>query len=75
MQTQHLNDNCYNTIHQLTKTLEFLARADTYVQDANNAGDDKAKQVWNTIKEDRQKHADMLKGLVTSDLDDQAHLC
>lgn len=65
MQTQRLSDDCYNTIHQLTKTLEFLAHADTYVQDANNAGDDKAKQVWNTIKEDRQKHADMLKELVT----------
>lgn len=68
MQMQCLNNNCYNTVHQLTKTLEFLSHADTYIQDANKAGDEKAMQVWSTIRDDRKKHADMLKDLVVSEV-------
>jgi hypothetical protein len=48
--------------------LEFLSHADRYVQDAKKAGDSEAEKVWNSIKADRQKHADMLKGIVVSDV-------
>jgi hypothetical protein len=68
MEKQCLDNNCYNTVHQLTKTLEFLSHADTYIQDASNTGNKKSQEVWNTIKEDRQKHADMLKNLVISEV-------
>lgn len=63
----YLNNNCYNTIHQLGKTL-FLSRIDQYIQDAKSVNDSEAEKVWNTIKTDREKHAEMLKGLVVADI-------
>ncbi len=68
MTEQCLNNNCYNSVHQITKTLEFLSRADRYIEDAKNAGDSESEKVWNTIKNDRQKHAEMLKRLVVTDI-------
>ena len=66
-----LNDNCYNTIHQLTKTLKFLSQADQYVADAKKAGDHDAEKTWQTIKSDRQKHANMLKELTLKEMKNQ----
>lgn len=63
-----LNDNCYNVVHQLSKTLGFLSRVDQYIQDANKAGDSDSKKVWDTIKSDRQKHVDMLRELVVKEI-------
>jgi len=63
-----LNDNCYNLIHQLSKTLGFLSRADQYVSDAKSAGNKDAESVWNTIKSDRQKHAELLRNLIISEI-------
>jgi len=63
-----LDDNCYNTIHQLTKTLEFLSRADKYVEDAKKAGDSDGENTWQTIKSDRQKHANMLRELALKEM-------
>lgn len=63
-----LNNNCYNSVHQLTKTLEFLSHADKYIEDAKKSGDSEAEGVWNTIKTDREKHAELLKGLVISEV-------
>jgi len=61
-----LNDNSYNSVHQITKTLEFLSHADRYIEDAKKSGDAEAVKVWNTIKTDREKHAEMLKGLIAA---------
>lgn len=63
-----LNNNCYNIVHQLSKTLEFLARVDQYANDANKAGDKESENVWNTIKTDRQKHAELLRNLVINEI-------
>lgn len=63
-----LTDNCYNSVHQITKTLEFLSHADRYIEDANKVGDAEAVKVWNTIKTDREKHAEMLKRLIAADV-------
>lgn len=68
MQKQCLDDRCYDTINQLSRTLNFLARADHYIEDANRAGDGEAEKVWRTIKADREKHADMLKELVKNEV-------
>ena len=51
-----LNDNCYNSVHQITKTLEFLSHADRYIEDAKKAGDSESEKVWNTIKDDTDKN-------------------
>lgn len=66
--TMYLNNNCYNTIHQLTKTLGFLSRVDAYIEDARKAGDSEAEKVWETIKTDRENHAELLKELVTKEV-------
>jgi hypothetical protein len=55
-------------VHQITKTLEFLSHADKYIEDAKKIGDAEAVKVWNTIKTDREKHAEMLKGLIAADV-------
>ena len=56
------------SVHQLTKTLEFLSHVDKYVQDAKDANDSESEKVWNTIKIDREKHAEMLKSLVANEV-------
>ena len=68
MQEQCLNNNCYNVIHQLTKTLGFLSRVDAYIEDARKAGNGEDEKVWETIKSDREKHADLLRGIVASEV-------
>ncbi|MEX0656384.1 MAG: hypothetical protein WD154_02420 [Nitrosopumilaceae archaeon] len=68
MQKLCLNNNCYNVIHQLTKTLGFLSHVDTYIEDARKTGNDEAEKVWQTIKTDRERHADLLRGIVASEV-------
>lgn len=63
-----LNNNCYNIIHQLSKTLRFLSRVDQYVEDAKSAGDKGSESVWNTIKTDRAKHAELLRNLIINEI-------
>ncbi len=63
-----LNDNCYNVVHQLSKTLGFLSRVDQYINDAQKIGDKESEQVWNTIRADRQKHAELLRNLVINEI-------
>ncbi|HXG13692.1 MAG TPA: hypothetical protein VNK25_01005 [Candidatus Nitrosotenuis sp.] len=63
-----LNNNCYNVIHQLSKTLGFLSRVDQYIVDAQKVGDKESEKVWNTIKSDRQKHAELLRNLVVNEI-------
>ena len=63
-----LNDNCYNVVQQLSKTMRFLSHVDQYVKDANKAGDKESEKIWNTIKADRQKHAELLKNLIINEI-------
>jgi hypothetical protein len=35
-----------------------------YIENAKKAGDSESEKVWNTIKDERQKHTEMLKGLI-----------
>lgn len=63
-----LNNNCYNVVHQLSKTLGFLSRVDQYIADAQKVGDKESEQVWNTIRADRQKHAELLRNLVINEI-------
>lgn len=63
-----LNNNCYNIVHQLTKTLGFLSRVEQYIEDSKKAGDNESEKVWNTIKADRRKHAELLKNLVKNEI-------
>ncbi len=65
---KHLADNPYNAVHQLTKTLEFLNRVNMYIDDAQKANNDKFVEIWKIIKADRQKHADLLKEFLSTEV-------
>jgi hypothetical protein len=68
MSEKTLADNPYNAVHQLTKTLEFLNRVNMYIDDAAKANNDAYVKIWETIKADRQKHADLLKGFLSTEM-------
>ena len=68
MSEKPLADNPYNAVHQLTKTLEFLNRVNLYIDDAQKANNEAFVKIWETIKADRQKHADLLKGFLATEV-------
>ena len=68
MAEKPLADNPYNAVHQLTKTLEFLNRVNLYIDDAQKANNEAFVKIWETIKADRQKHADLLKGFLATEV-------
>ncbi len=68
MSEKPLGDNPYNAVHQLTKTLEFLNRVNTYIEDAQKANDTKFVEIWSIIKVDRQKHANLLKEFIFTEM-------
>ncbi len=70
MSEKTLGDNPYNAVHQLTKTLEFLNRVNIYIEDAQKANNAKFEEIWNIIKEDRQKHAKLLKDFLLTEMKD-----
>jgi len=62
-----LDDNPYNAVHQLTKTLEFLNRVNIYIEDAQKANNEKFVKIWEVIQTDRKKHADMLREFISTE--------
>ncbi len=68
MSEKVLADNPYNAVHQLTKTLEFLNRVNVYIEDAQKSNDTKFEEIWKIIKADRQKHADLLKEVLRTEM-------
>jgi len=67
MAEKSLADNPYNAVHQLTKTLEFLNRVNTYIEDAQKTNNDKFVKIWEVIQADRKKHAEMLKEFISTE--------
>ncbi len=67
MAERPLADNPYNAVHQLTKTLEFLNRVNMYIEDAQKANNEKFVKIWEVIKTDRQKHANLLKEFISTE--------
>jgi len=63
-----LADNSYNAIHVLHKTIEFLNLVNKYIEDAQKANDTKFEEIWNVIKLDRQKHANLLKEFLLTEM-------
>ncbi len=68
MAEKSLGDNPYNAVHQLTKTLEFLNRVNLYIEDAQKTNNEAFVKIWETIKADRQKHADLLKEFLSTEM-------
>ena len=68
MPEKTLDDNPYNMVHQLTKTLEFLSRVDKYIEDATKVNNAKIEEMWKLIKADREKHANLLKEFLVTEM-------
>ena len=57
-----LEDSTYNVITQLEKKADFLySAAEQYVHDAEKDNKPELVKLWNSIKEDEQKHLEMLR--------------
>lgn len=64
MDKKILNNCNYNCIKQLSKQLELLWKLDTYIKDARECKHKDCQKVFEEIKKDMQKHAEILKELV-----------
>ena len=61
-ETTKLENTTYNIIAALGRDADFLYDTiDTYIQDAQNANRSDLVDIWNQIKQDRQRHLQMLR--------------
>jgi rubrerythrin len=61
-QTTKLENSTFNILIALGKEAQFLySTIDTYVSDAQKDNNSELENTWNTIKEDRKRHMDMLR--------------
>jgi hypothetical protein len=68
MQEPCIDNNCYNLTKQLSKTLEFLNHSLEYVRDAYESKNKDLEKIWQTIIDDREKHAQMLRNQLVHEL-------
>jgi rubrerythrin len=62
-ETTGLENTTFNILIALGKEAQFLySTIDTYRSDAEKANRSDLVNMWNTIKEDRQRHMQMLRG-------------
>ena len=62
-ETTGLENSTFNILIALGKEAQFLySTIDTYRSDAEKANRSDLVNMWNTIKEDRQRHMQMLRG-------------
>lgn len=60
-----LSDCQYNIVKQLEKELQFLWCVDGYIKDAEREGNAKCAKAFKQIKADEEKHARILKELLS----------
>jgi rubrerythrin len=61
-QTTKLENSTFNILIALGKEAQFLySTIDTYISDAQKDNNSDLQNTWNTIKEDRKRHMDMLR--------------
>ena len=62
MGAQKIVNSTYNIMVALGTEADFLhSTVDTYINDAKNENNSKLVEVWNTIKQDKERHLQMLK--------------
>ena len=62
MVTPKILNSTYNILVALGTEANFLHETvDTYINDAKNENNSKLVEIWNTIKQDKEKHLQMLK--------------
>jgi rubrerythrin len=61
-ETTKLENTTYNILAALGRDADFLYDTiDTYIQDAQTANRSDLVNIWNQIKQDRQRHLQMLR--------------
>jgi hypothetical protein len=61
-ETTGLENNTFDILIALGKEAQFLySTIDTYINDAQKANRSDLVNIWNTIKQDRQRHMQMLR--------------
>ena len=61
-ETTRLENSTYNILMALGKEAQFLySTIDTYIQDARKDNNSDLEKMWNTIKQERQRHLGMLR--------------
>jgi rubrerythrin len=61
--TTKLENTTFNILIALGKEAQFLySTIDTYTSDAQKSNRSDLVDMWNTIKQDRQRHLEMLRG-------------
>jgi rubrerythrin len=61
-QTTKLENSTFNILIALGKEAQFMySTIDTYISDAQKDSNSELENTWNTIKEDRKRHMDMLR--------------
>lgn len=56
-----LNNCNYNCMQQLARKLSLLWRIEQYVKDAEECGHPACAEVWIKIKDDEERHVEMLR--------------
>jgi hypothetical protein len=61
-QNTKLDNSTYNVMAALGQEADFLhSTVDQYIEDAQNDNKTELVKIWNDIKQDKQRHLDMLK--------------
>jgi rubrerythrin len=71
-ETTKLENSTYNILIALGKDADFLYDTiDTYISDAQKDNNSELETTWNTIKEDRKRHMDMLRSALEREAKEQ----
>ena len=71
-ETTKLENSTYNVLIALGKDADFLYDTiDTYISDAQKDNNSELEKTWNTIKEDRKRHMDMLRSALEREAKEQ----
>jgi rubrerythrin len=70
--TTKLENSTYNILIALGKDADFLYDTiDTYISDAQKDNNSELEKTWNTIKDDRKRHMDMLRSALEREAKEQ----
>jgi hypothetical protein len=71
-ETTQLENTTYNILAALGRDADFLYDTiSTYIKDAQNANRSDLVEMWNTIKQDRQRHLQMLRQALEKEAKEQ----
>lgn len=67
-----LKNSTYNVLSTLGREADFLySTVDKYIQDAQNDGNTKLVELWNEIKQDKQRHLSKLRECLEKEAKDE----